>query len=153
MRRIGTGDKIRALGAMSGTSLDGVDAAVIETDGETVFGFGESAYRPYSEAERAVLRHVAAHGGRVGGLDTAPFILARAGLLDHHRVALHWESVPAFRREFPGLRINRRAFESDASRQTGAGGITGIVLAASFGKTMDRTKLIFFGASLRTLEK
>ena len=56
MRRIGTGDRIRALGAMSGTSLDGVDAAVIETDGETVFGFGESAYRPYSEAERAVLR-------------------------------------------------------------------------------------------------
>jgi anhydro-N-acetylmuramic acid kinase len=41
---------------MSGTSLDGVDAAVIETDGESVFGFGESAYRPYSEAERAVLR-------------------------------------------------------------------------------------------------
>ena len=56
MRRIGTGDKIRALGAMSGTSLDGVDAAIIETDGETVFGFGESAYRPYSETEREVLR-------------------------------------------------------------------------------------------------
>ncbi|MGR3463806.1 anhydro-N-acetylmuramic acid kinase [Limimaricola sp.] len=56
MRRIGTGDRIRALGAMSGTSLDGVDAAVIETDGETVFGFGESAYRPYSEGEREVLR-------------------------------------------------------------------------------------------------
>ncbi|EYD71746.1 anhydro-N-acetylmuramic acid kinase [Limimaricola hongkongensis] len=56
MRRIGTGDRIRALGAMSGTSLDGVDAAVIETDGETVFGFGESAYRPYSEGERDMLR-------------------------------------------------------------------------------------------------
>lgn len=56
MRRFGTGDRIRCLGAMSGTSLDGVDAAVIETDGESVFGFGESAYRPYSEAERAVLR-------------------------------------------------------------------------------------------------
>ncbi|WP_341213121.1 anhydro-N-acetylmuramic acid kinase [uncultured Limimaricola sp.] len=56
MRRFGTGDRIRALGAMSGTSLDGVDAAVIETDGERVFGFGDSAYRPYSEAERAVLR-------------------------------------------------------------------------------------------------
>jgi anhydro-N-acetylmuramic acid kinase len=56
MRRIGTGDRIRALGAMSGTSLDGVDAAIIETDGETVFGFGESAYRPYSETEREVLR-------------------------------------------------------------------------------------------------
>ncbi|MBB3143256.1 GlxA family transcriptional regulator [Halomonas organivorans] len=76
--------------------------------------------------ERAVLRRVAAHGGWLGGLDTAPFILARAGVLEGHRVALHWESVPAFRREFPGLRISRERFEADATRQTGAGGITGI---------------------------
>jgi anhydro-N-acetylmuramic acid kinase len=41
---------------MSGTSLDGVDAAVIETDGQTVTGFGETAYRPYTAEERAVLR-------------------------------------------------------------------------------------------------
>lgn len=46
----------RALGAMSGTSLDGVDAAVVETDGHTIFGFGETWYRAYSDAERAVLR-------------------------------------------------------------------------------------------------
>ena len=45
-----------ALGAMSGTSLDGVDAAVIETDGARIVSFGESRYRPYSEAERKVLR-------------------------------------------------------------------------------------------------
>jgi anhydro-N-acetylmuramic acid kinase len=52
---------VRALGAMSGTSLDGVDAAVIETDGERVFGFAETAYRPYSGAERAVLRAALGH--------------------------------------------------------------------------------------------
>jgi anhydro-N-acetylmuramic acid kinase len=45
-----------ALGTMSGTSMDGVDAAMVLTDGETVFDFGPSAYRPYSAAERAVLR-------------------------------------------------------------------------------------------------
>lgn len=48
--------RVRALGAMSGTSLDGVDAAVIETDGERIFAFGETGYRPYTPAERAVLR-------------------------------------------------------------------------------------------------
>ncbi|MEM1064203.1 MAG: anhydro-N-acetylmuramic acid kinase, partial [Pseudomonadota bacterium] len=48
--------RMRALGAMSGTSLDGVDAAVIETDGSAILGFGESIYRPYSERERTVLR-------------------------------------------------------------------------------------------------
>lgn len=46
---------VRALGAMSGTSLDGVDAAVVETDGETLFGFGETAYRAYAPSERAAL--------------------------------------------------------------------------------------------------
>jgi len=47
---------IWALGAMSGTSLDGVDAAMVQTDGRTIFSFGNTAYRPYSAAERAVLR-------------------------------------------------------------------------------------------------
>ncbi len=47
---------MRVLGTMSGTSLDGVDAAVLETDGVAIGGFGRSAYRPYTDAERAVLR-------------------------------------------------------------------------------------------------
>ena len=46
---------IRVAGTMSGTSLDGVDVAVLETDGRQIFGFGESDYRPYGEAERRVL--------------------------------------------------------------------------------------------------
>ncbi|WP_233557433.1 anhydro-N-acetylmuramic acid kinase [Rhodophyticola porphyridii] len=41
---------------MSGTSLDGVDLAVIETDGVSILGFGETAYRPYDKTERAALR-------------------------------------------------------------------------------------------------
>lgn len=48
-------DRVRALGTMSGTSLDGVDAAMVETDGETVFDFGPTAYRAYLPGERAVL--------------------------------------------------------------------------------------------------
>ena len=47
---------ILALGTMSGTSLDGVDAAEIETDGDTIARFGATAYRPYDVEDRAVLR-------------------------------------------------------------------------------------------------
>jgi anhydro-N-acetylmuramic acid kinase len=47
---------VRALGAMSGTSMDGVDLAVIETDGVAVTRFGPTGYRPFAEAERAAIR-------------------------------------------------------------------------------------------------
>ncbi|WP_368183610.1 anhydro-N-acetylmuramic acid kinase [Aestuariibius sp. HNIBRBA575] len=50
------GQAVQAVGAMSGTSLDGVDVAQITTDGVTISGFGPSAYREYSAAERAMLR-------------------------------------------------------------------------------------------------
>ena len=53
---IGRKGPLRVLGAMSGTSLDGVDAAVVETDGVSISAFGETAYRAYSDDERAVLR-------------------------------------------------------------------------------------------------
>jgi anhydro-N-acetylmuramic acid kinase len=46
---------LTALGAMSGTSLDGVDAAVLVTDGHVIDAFGPTRYRAYSEEEQAVL--------------------------------------------------------------------------------------------------
>jgi 1,6-anhydro-N-acetylmuramate kinase len=39
---------VRAIGLMSGTSLDGVDVALIETDGECILAFGPTGYRPMS---------------------------------------------------------------------------------------------------------
>ncbi|MBM3518149.1 MAG: anhydro-N-acetylmuramic acid kinase [Alphaproteobacteria bacterium] len=51
-----------ALGLMSGTSLDGIDLALIETDGERVVGFGPWRTVPYTAAERERVR--SALGGR-----------------------------------------------------------------------------------------
>ncbi|MFN4129556.1 MAG: anhydro-N-acetylmuramic acid kinase, partial [Paracoccaceae bacterium] len=47
---------IWALGTMSGTSLDGVDAAMVLTDGHSISEFGPDAYRAYTEAERGMIR-------------------------------------------------------------------------------------------------
>lgn len=44
-----------ALGLMSGTSLDGVDAAFLETDGEQIFRLGPSLCLEYSLSDKALL--------------------------------------------------------------------------------------------------
>ena len=52
MVEVSRGNPIWALGLMSGTSMDGVDAALVLTDGETVTEFGPSLFLPYDEAYR-----------------------------------------------------------------------------------------------------
>ncbi len=52
---------MRVLGFMTGTSLDAVDMAVLETDGETITAFGPAGERKLSEATRdAALRAIKA---------------------------------------------------------------------------------------------
>ncbi|HEY1930083.1 MAG TPA: anhydro-N-acetylmuramic acid kinase [Caulobacteraceae bacterium] len=46
---------MRVLGFMTGTSLDAVDMAVLETDGETIAGFGPAGERKLDPAARSVI--------------------------------------------------------------------------------------------------
>lgn len=57
-RDLGRDGPLTALGLMSGTSMDGIDAAVITTDGERVFGFGPVATYPYEATFRGELRAI-----------------------------------------------------------------------------------------------
>ena len=46
------------LGLMSGTSLDGIDMAVLETDGEAHIKLQRDGFVPYSDPTRNLLRHL-----------------------------------------------------------------------------------------------
>jgi anhydro-N-acetylmuramic acid kinase len=72
---------LRALGLMSGTSLDGVDVALIETDGERVARFGPVGYRPYADDERDLLRRALAAAAGLTDRAARPGVLAEAEAL------------------------------------------------------------------------
>lgn len=63
---------------MSGTSLDGVDAALLRTNGEAIEEFGASCFLPFSEDEKAVLRETMTQSLAWGFKGAPPNIFSRA---------------------------------------------------------------------------
>jgi anhydro-N-acetylmuramic acid kinase len=82
---------LKVLGFMTGTSLDGIDMAVIETDGEARLDFGPWAEKPMPATVRSLLEDTvkAALKWPRGADEPAIFAEARAALVDWHAEASH----------------------------------------------------------------
>ncbi len=98
---------MNVLGLMSGTSMDGVDAAVLTTDGEAIDGFGPRLARPYDEAERAILRQALAEARELTDRNARPGALAEA---ERIVTEAHAQAVEEFRRKNPDLAIDLVGF-------------------------------------------
>lgn len=59
----------------------------------------------------------------IGALCTGSYVLAKAGLLDNHKAAIHWENLSALREEFPQVNFCRHLFVIEGDRYTCSGGI------------------------------
>src|SRR3989440_4335298 len=84
---------LTAIGLMSGTSLDGVDVAMIETDGRKVKAFGPSGYRAYTDDERGLLRQALTEAVHLSNRDARPGVLREA---ERAVTIAHAEAVAAF---------------------------------------------------------
>jgi len=78
---------------MSGTSYDGVDVALINTDGEEIGRIGPTGYRPYTEDERQLLRRAMAQAANLADRTERPGSLVEAEALVTQS---HAEAVEAF---------------------------------------------------------
>src|ERR1700728_758983 len=84
---------VLAIGLMSGTSQDGVDVALIDTAGERIAQFGATARRPYSKAERTLLRRATAAAANLTERTARPGLVAEAEQLVNDA---HAEAVETF---------------------------------------------------------
>ena len=74
------------------------------------------------------LRREARKGLTVGGLCTASYTLAKAGLLDGKKATIHWENQDSFAEEFQEVDLTKSVFVVDGNRLTTAGGTSSIDL-------------------------
>src|SRR5216684_3122124 len=72
---------LTAIGLMSGTSLDGVDVALIETDGEHIGRLGPVGYQPYSPQEQSLLRRALGEAAALTDRTARSGVLAEAEAL------------------------------------------------------------------------
>lgn len=98
--------------------------------------------RRYPELERWL---VALHRRRIiiGGISTAAYMMADAGLLDGRTCTLHWENLPAFAERYPTVEVRQELCVIDGNLLTCAGGTSAIdmmlhVIAEKSGRGLAR---------------
>ncbi|MCA8870062.1 MAG: GlxA family transcriptional regulator [Rhodobacteraceae bacterium] len=102
------------------------------------------------------LRREARKGAGIGGLCTASYTVAKAGLLDGRKCTIHWENHDSFEEEFLKVELTKSIYVVDGNRYSSAGGMSSLdlmlnVIASDHGQELANTvadQLIY--TSIRT---
>ncbi|NND43153.1 MAG: GlxA family transcriptional regulator, partial [Silicimonas sp.] len=78
------------------------------------------------------IRREVRRGVKIGGLCTAGYTLAKAGLLNGKRATIHWENQDSFIEEFDEVTLTKSVFVVDGNTFTTAGGTASIDLMLKF---------------------
>ncbi len=100
----------------------GADALIVIAG----YRLGEVATRPLIRD----LRRIAPRFALVGGIDAAPWVMARAGLLDGYRATVHWEDLEDLAAAHPDIEVLPDRYVIDRNRATigGAAAATDFML-------------------------
>jgi len=121
-----TGGAVRASNGMPIMTEAGIDEVpdfpvVAVVASEDPFAGADARIYPW-------LRKLHRQGRDLGAFDTAPYLLAEAGLLSGRHVTLHWEVLDAFREAYPDVEARDVLFDVDGSIFTCSGGTAALDL-------------------------
>lgn len=119
-----------------------------------------ASYEPEKGVTRPMLSALKALARRrvlLAAIDTGPFLLAEAGLLDDYRATCHWESLPGFRESYRQVQAEQALYVTDRDRMTCAGGAAAIDMMLDWiGRLLGRATAVLVADQLvhyRTSEK
>ncbi len=151
------GEGATTVACSNGASFQ-VDMGLEELDREDILLVcgGIDVQRATTKGIIAWLRREARRGVTLGGLCTASYALAKAGLLDGKRATIHWENQDGFLEEFEDVKLTKSVFVIDGNRMSTAGGTASIdlmlkIIADDHGEDLANTvadQLIY--SSIRT---
>ncbi|MGG7516501.1 GlxA family transcriptional regulator [Allorhizobium undicola] len=72
------------------------------------------------------VRRLSRQGVRLGGISGGSYLLAQAGLLDHHAFTIHWEYAAALAEAFPERQPKQARYVLDGERITCGGGVAAL---------------------------
>lgn len=130
-RVIGEGGTSVTCSAGTAFKLDG-DLGDVARDETVVLCGGINVASATTKALLNWVRRESRRGVSMGGLCTASYSLARAGLLSGKRATIHWENQDSFMEEFDDVTLTKSVFVVDGRYFTTAGGTASIDLMLKF---------------------